>query len=63
MDERGRGEGRRLLRPQAATGTSSARSVVVVCCNGVGTPRLLLASRSRLFPDGLANEAATSAGT
>lgn len=31
--------------------------VVVVCCNGIGTPRLLLASRSRLFPDGLANGA------
>ena len=38
--------------------------VVVVCCNGIGTPRLLLASRSRLFPDGLANSArATSAST
>jgi len=29
--------------------------VVVVCCNGIGTPRLLLASTSQLFPDGLAN--------
>jgi choline dehydrogenase-like flavoprotein len=29
--------------------------VVVVACNGVGTPRLLLTSRSSLFPDGLAN--------
>ncbi|MEN8184564.1 MAG: GMC family oxidoreductase [Myxococcota bacterium] len=29
--------------------------VVVVACNGVGTPRLLLNSRSRLFPDGIAN--------
>jgi choline dehydrogenase-like flavoprotein len=29
--------------------------VVVLACNGVGTPRLLLNSRSRLFPDGLAN--------
>jgi choline dehydrogenase-like flavoprotein len=28
---------------------------VVVCCNGVGTPRLLLNSTSALFPDGLAN--------
>ena len=28
---------------------------VVLACNGVGTPRLLLNSRSRLFPDGLAN--------
>jgi choline dehydrogenase-like flavoprotein len=29
--------------------------VVVLACNGVGTPRLLLNSRSGLFPDGLAN--------
>ncbi len=29
--------------------------VVVLACNGVGTPRLLLNSQSRLFPDGLAN--------
>ena len=29
--------------------------VVVVCCNGVGTPRLLLNSKSNLFPNGLAN--------
>jgi choline dehydrogenase-like flavoprotein len=29
--------------------------VVVVACNGVGTPRLLLNSKSKLFPDGLAN--------
>jgi choline dehydrogenase-like flavoprotein len=29
--------------------------VVVVCANGIGTPRLLLNSRSKLFPQGLAN--------
>lgn len=29
--------------------------LVVVACNGVGTPRLLLNSTSALFPDGLAN--------
>ena len=29
--------------------------VVIVCCNGVGTPRLLLLSKSANFPDGLAN--------
>ena len=29
--------------------------MVVVCCNGIGTPRLLLNSASSLFPDGLAN--------
>ncbi len=30
--------------------------VVVVCCNGIGTPRLLLNSKSGLFPDGLGND-------
>ncbi len=29
--------------------------IVIVACNGVGTPRLLLNSRSARFPDGLAN--------
>ncbi len=29
--------------------------LVIVACNGVGTPRLLLNSKSKLFPDGLAN--------
>lgn len=29
--------------------------VVVVCCNGIGTPRLLLNSKSKFFPDGIAN--------
>ena len=30
-------------------------AIVVVACNGIGTPRLLLNSKSNLFPDGLAN--------
>ncbi len=29
--------------------------LVIMACNGVGTPRLLLNSKSKLFPDGLAN--------
>lgn len=29
--------------------------IVVLACNGIGTPRLLLNSASNLFPDGLAN--------
>ncbi len=29
--------------------------IVVIACNGVGTPRLLLNSKSKAFPDGLAN--------
>ncbi len=32
-----------------------AAKVVIVAANGIGTPRLLLNSRSSLFPDGLAN--------
>ncbi len=32
-----------------------AAEVVVIACNGVGTPRLLLNSVSTAFPDGLAN--------
>ena len=43
---------------QDATGAQhrlTAR-LVVVACNGIGTPRLLLNSRSSAFPDGLANE-------
>ena len=29
--------------------------LVIMACNGVGTPRILLNSKSKLFPDGLAN--------
>lgn len=29
--------------------------IVILACNGIGTPRLLLASASNAFPDGLAN--------
>src|ERR1700704_2967787 len=32
-----------------------AAEVVIIACNGVGTPRLLLNSKSNRFPDGLAN--------
>lgn len=32
-----------------------AASVVIVAANGIGTPRLLLMSESKLFPNGLAN--------
>jgi choline dehydrogenase-like flavoprotein len=30
-------------------------NAVIVCCNGIGTPRLLLLSKSARFPNGLAN--------
>lgn len=32
-----------------------AARTVIVCANGIGTPRLLLLSKSNRFPDGLAN--------
>src|SRR5947209_8533770 len=32
-----------------------AAEVVIIACNGIGTPRLLLNSKSSRFPDGLAN--------
>jgi choline dehydrogenase-like flavoprotein len=32
--------------------------IVVVACNGIGTPRLLLNSKSKWFPNGLANSSA-----
>jgi choline dehydrogenase-like flavoprotein len=40
-----------------ADGTLHAQKaeIVIVACNGVGTPRLLLNSASPLYPDGLAN--------
>ena len=38
-----------------ASNTSLKAEVVVLACNGVGTPRILLNSTSAQFPDGLAN--------
>jgi choline dehydrogenase-like flavoprotein len=40
--------------PEGRVQQQKAR-IVVMACNGIGTPRLLLNSRSSLFPDGLAN--------
>jgi len=40
--------------PEGVTRRQPAE-IVVLACNGVGTPRLLLHSTSRHFPDGLAN--------
>jgi choline dehydrogenase-like flavoprotein len=37
------------------TERSQRAEVVVLACNGIGTPRLLLNSRSKHFPEGLAN--------
>ena len=54
LDPRGRARGAIYYDRKGGLHEALAR-VVVVCCNGVGTPRLLLNSTSRLFPDGLAN--------
>jgi choline dehydrogenase-like flavoprotein len=54
FDRAGRARG--VLYYDRAGGLHEQRaSAVVLACNGGGTPRLLLNSRSRLFPDGLAN--------
>ena len=54
VDGTGRARGALYYDRSGALQQQSAR-LVVVCCNGVGTPRLLLNSKSKLFPDGLAN--------
>ena len=54
LDAQGRARGALYHAADGTTHEALAR-VVVICCNGVGTPRLLLHSRSKLFPNGLAN--------
>ena len=54
LDARGRVRGVLYHDREGRLHEALAR-VVVICGNGVGTPRLLLNSTSRLFPDGLAN--------
>ena len=55
VDARRPGATASLYYDRKGTGRSSAPRSWSSACNGVGTPRLLLNSRSRLFPDGLAN--------
>ena len=50
----GRADGALYYDAQGALHRQRAE-IVVLACNGIGTPRLLLNSRSALFPDGLAN--------
>jgi len=54
-DEAGRATG--AVYVDRATGTRHFQpaDIVIVACNGVGTPRLLLLSESARFPHGLAN--------
>ncbi len=54
VDAEGRASGA-LYYDRAGKLHEQRARAVVVCCNGVGTPRLLLNSKSRLFPQGLAN--------
>ncbi|MGB9067861.1 MAG: GMC family oxidoreductase [Candidatus Acidiferrales bacterium] len=54
LDAQGRARGA-LYYDQQGNLKEQLASVVVVSCNGVGTPRLLLNSKSKLFPEGLAN--------
>lgn len=54
VSENGRATGVRYFDRAGKLHEQLAR-IVAVCCNGIGTPRLLLASTSRQFPGGLAN--------
>ncbi|RMD82766.1 MAG: GMC family oxidoreductase [Candidatus Dadabacteria bacterium] len=54
VNERGMADGVVYVGPDGVTRRQRAH-VVVLACNGIGTPRLLLNSRSKLFPNGLAN--------
>jgi len=54
VDDRGRARGAVYYDAQGNLREQLAR-VVVLCANGIGTPRILLNSKSKLFPDGLGN--------
>lgn len=54
VDRRGRARGVLYHDRKGVLHEQLAR-IVVVCANGIGTPRLLLNSRSQRFPNGLAN--------
>jgi len=54
VDEQGLASGARYVDADGQEHHQPAE-LVIVACNGVGTPRLLLNSRSERFPDGLAN--------
>ena len=54
VDDRGMATGAIYLDRSGRERRQTAQ-VVIICANGVGTPRLLLLSKSARFPDGLAN--------
>jgi choline dehydrogenase-like flavoprotein len=55
LDAAGSADGAIYLDADGAEHQLKAR-MVVLACNGIGTPRLLLNSKSTAFPDGLAND-------
>lgn len=54
-DKKGRVTGAHYFEGQKKKSVFQRARAVVVCANGAETPRLLLMSKSRQFPDGLAN--------
>ena len=54
VDEKGLARGACYVAADGVERIQEAR-LVLVACNGIGTPRLLLNSRSERFPNGLAN--------
>ncbi len=54
IDKKGMANGVLYYNEDDKLETQKAK-VVVLACNGIGTPRILLNSSSRIFPDGLAN--------
>jgi len=54
VDERGLATGAVYVDEHGRERRQKAK-VVILCANGIGTPRLLLLSKSKRFPDGLAN--------
>ncbi len=61
LDRSGHASGAVYYDREGKLQEQSAR-VVVVCANGIGTPRLLLNSKSNLFPNGLANSSGLVGG-
>ena len=54
VDDRGLATGAVYIDENGRERRQKAR-LVILCANGIGTPRLLLLSKSKRFPDGLAN--------
>lgn len=55
IDKQGRATGATYIDLLTGIRHFQAADVVIVACNGIGTPRLLLVSENAKFPNGLAN--------